>query len=189
MVAAAENTLGLYSDSADKRLIELRIAIPNMLAEHSVFERIVEFARSNPGIKLNLMSSDVSLNLIKENVDVAIRVGKLKDADLKARRIGQDRRVAVASPPLIKRYDKLTHPRQLSAWQCISFSSVPDNFAFHKGRSTVNESAKKDIEKKRLIELLPEWRTQTLDIYAMWAKNADIKKHSRQFIDWLADTA
>lgn len=219
MVAAAENSLGLYSDSADSRLIDMQIAIPNMLSDHSVFERIIEFAKGNPGIKLNLMSSDVSLNLIKENVDIAIRVGKLKDADLKARRIGQDKLVVVASPSLIKRYDKLTHPRQLSAWHCISFSSVQDSFVFRKGRSTIEvwgnvaaatdsvstmrqlcvagigvaglpyESAKTDIAKKRLIELLPEWHTQTLGVYAMWAKNADIKKHTRQFIDFLVQSA
>jgi len=216
MVSAAENSLGLYSDSADQRLLDLRVAIPNMLNGHPVFERIIEFAKKNPGIKLNLNSSDVALNLISENIDVAIRIGKLKDSDFKARKIGQDRRVIVASPALIKRHAKLTHPDQLSTWDCISFSSVPDSFTFRKGRSTAEvwgntaavtdslstvrelciagigvagltyESAKIHIKKKQLLELLPEWNTQALDVYVMWAKNADIKKHTRQFINALA---
>lgn len=216
MVAAAENSLGLYSNSANSRLINLRVAIPNMLHGHRVFNHIIEFTKSTPGIKLNLMSSDVALNLIKENVDVAIRVGKIKDSDLKARKIGQDRLVMVASAALVKRYKKLTHPDQLSTWDCIDFSSVSKNMVFRKKRTTVNvwgvtaattdnvstmhqlclagigvaglpyENAKEDINRKKLIELLPDWSGNTLDIYAMWARNADIKKPTRKFIDFLA---
>jgi len=219
MMAAAENSLSLYSNSADHRLVDLRVAIPNMLSGHPVFERIIEFAKKNPGIKLNLNSSDVALNLISENIDVAIRIGRLKDSDYKARKIGEDRRVMVASSALIKRHEKLTHPDQLSTWDCISFSSVPDRFTFRKGRSTVEvwgktaaatdslstvrelciagigvagltyETAKNQIKKKQLIELLPEWNTQILDIYVIWAKNADIKKHTRQFINTLAQSS
>ncbi len=216
MVAAADDSLGLYADSAENRLVELRVAIPNMLTGHSLFDRIVKFAKASPGIRLNLMSSDVALNLIKENVDIAIRVGKLKDADLKTRKIGQDKRVIVASPALMKRYKKPKHPDELASWDCIGFSSVPDNFTFRKGRSVCNvwgsvaattdavstmhqlcvagigvaglpyETAKEDLKAKRLLEILPEWSGEKLDIYAMWAKNADIKKQTRDFIDYLA---
>lgn len=216
MVDAAENSLGLYAESSESRLIDLRVAIPNMIIDHPVFERIVSFANDNPGVRLNLMSSDVAKNLIKDNVDIAIRVGKLKDVDLKARLIGQDRRAIVAAPSLVKRYDTLTHPNQLSTWDCISFSSVPDMLDFHKGRSkfavwgvtaattdsvsTMHrlclagvgvagvpyEIFKSDVAKGRLVELLPDYGTQRLDIYALWAKNAGIKKHARRFIDCLA---
>lgn len=217
MIAAAENSLGMYATSAENRLINMRVAIPNMLQEHPVFDRIIEFAKINPGIKLILMSSDTALNLIKENVDVAIRVGKLSDSEFKARKIGQDRRVTVASSALLKRYKKLTHPDQISVCDCISFSSVPDIFYFKKGRASFKvwgvtaaatdtvsimqrfciagvgvaglpyESAKSDIKKKRLIEILPDWSNHPLDIYALWAKNAELKKHTRDFIDYLAD--
>ncbi|MFK7967527.1 MAG: LysR family transcriptional regulator [Burkholderiaceae bacterium] len=217
MIAAAENSLGMYATSAENRLINMRVAIPNMLQEHPLFDRIVKFAKIRPGIKLILMSSDTALNLIKENVDVAIRVGKLSDSEFKARKIGQDRRVTVASTTLLERYEKLTHPNQLSTWDCISFSSVPDVFYFKRGRSnfkvwgvtaaatdTVStmqrlciagvgvaglpyESAKADIDKRKLIEILPDWSNHPLDIYALWAKNAELKKHTRDFVDYLVN--
>lgn len=215
MVTAAENSLSLYSQSADDPLIELRIAMPGMLNGHPVFERVISFAKNNPGIKLNLMSSDVSLNLIHETVDVAIRVGRLKNSDFKARKIGEDKLVVVGTPSLVKRYEKLTHPNQLSTWDFISFSSVPDKFTFAKGRSTVEvwgntvattdsietrrqlclsgigvaglpyETARADINKRKLVELLPNWSGQTLGFYAIWAQNAVHKKYTRQFIDAL----
>lgn len=215
MIAAAEDGLSQFSDSADDRLIDLRVAIPSMLAGHPIFERIIRFARDNPGVRLNLLSSDLTQNLLTENIDVGIRVGKMRDADYKARKIGQDHRVIVAAPKLVKRYEELTHPNQLSAWDCISFSAVQDKFSFHKGRSTIDvwgitaavtdsvatmheltlagvgvsgmpfEIVNKDISAKRLVKLLPEWREDVLNVYAVWARNAAISQHTRRFINSL----
>lgn len=132
MLAAAEQGLSLFSETASDRLVEFRIAIPAMLATHPIFDQVAKFALANPGVRLNLHSSDVSQDLIKQNIDAGIRIGRLKDSELKARKIGVDRRVAVAAPSYIQRKSDLSEPKQLNDWDWISFTPVPDFVEFRK---------------------------------------------------------
>lgn len=126
MMAAARDGLDRFSNQANTHLTELRVAMPDTLNSNPLVEKIVAFSRNHTGIRLNLMSTDQQQDLIADGCDVAIRMGFFKDSDLKLKRIGEDKRVLVASPFYIKSRPKLVGPQDLKTWDFISFSLVPE---------------------------------------------------------------
>lgn len=133
MLVSASDGLAEFSDSTDQQLTQLRVAIPEMLNSTPLFCAINEFAQNNSGIQLVLTSSDTTTNLVKETIDVAIRIGKLQDSELKAKKIGEDQLCLVAAPGFLKTQKKPKHPDDLSHWKRIRFSPVPLAIELRKG--------------------------------------------------------
>ena len=76
----------------------LRVACPTLLGRTYLLPRVKAFLNRYPKVELDLQIGDRFIDLIEEGVDVAIRIGALKDSALKARRIGTGERVCVATP-------------------------------------------------------------------------------------------
>lgn len=53
---------------------KLRVTLPQALATHLIMPDLVRFARVNPGIELEIITSYETLNLTKRQADVAIRL-------------------------------------------------------------------------------------------------------------------
>lgn len=133
MLSAARDGLDLFTTRADESLTELRVAMPDVLATNPIMESIAEFANNHRGVRLNLMSSDQQQSLIGEGHDVAIRMGYFEDSDLKSKRIGQDLRTLIAAPSFLKKKPTPKNPRDLTNWEFISFSLVPDYIELQRG--------------------------------------------------------
>lgn len=81
-----------------------------------------EFLRDYPGITVDLSLSDDVVDLYLDRTDVAIRVGKLPDSNLMARRIGATRRRVVASPAYLARHGTPHVPEDLVHHNCLGFN-------------------------------------------------------------------
>lgn len=137
MLVAASNGLGEFVEQGNETLTQLRIAVPEMLSSNPIFNRITDFANQNSGVQLVFASSDTASDLVKQTIDAAVRVGRLKDSELKARKIGTEELVVVASRAYLKGRKKLSHPAELETWNRIRFTEVDDDLVFKKGTSTV----------------------------------------------------
>ena len=135
MLEAATHSLNKFSKSAEGNLIELRITIASPIVYHPLFNRISQFGREHPGIKMTVCSSDQVSDILKEKFDVAIRMGKLPDSSLKAKKIAEIERITVAAPDYISKRDKPYTPGDLQDWDLIGFSPVPNYLTFHKDGS------------------------------------------------------
>ena len=100
----------------------LRVACPTALARTHVLPWIKSVLETYPGIALDLQIGDHFVDLIEEGVDLAIRIGLLKDSALKARRIGTAERVCVASPQYLKTHPMPLTPADLIHHNCIVYS-------------------------------------------------------------------
>jgi DNA-binding transcriptional LysR family regulator len=80
---------------------KLRISAPSDLGRNSLLEMLDIFMHRHPGIQLSLSLSDSVSDLILEEQDVAIRVGRLPDSSLLASVLAQNCRVVCASPECI----------------------------------------------------------------------------------------
>lgn len=85
------------------------------------------FLASHPRITVSLMLVDRVVNLVEEGVDVAVRLGQMPDSSLIARRIGDVRRVVVASPEYIARRSMPLRPIDLSLHNIIGFTGLAAN--------------------------------------------------------------
>lgn len=80
------------------------------------------FLEKFPGISLDVVQTDLPVDLIFERADVAIRTGHLPDSSLRARRLLNPRKHVVASPKYLARYGTPNHPRDLDAHNCLTFN-------------------------------------------------------------------
>lgn len=87
----------------------IRITAPNALMGSLVAPAIGKLMQDHPLLVPELISTDTQINVIAENIDLAIRVGASKDSTIKQRRIGQFRDVLCAATP------KLTQAELASA--------------------------------------------------------------------------
>ncbi|HYF17348.1 MAG TPA: LysR family transcriptional regulator [Ramlibacter sp.] len=76
----------------------LRIDLPIVLGRRFVLPMLGELSRRHPGLAFDVRLQDAYVDLVKEGVDAAVRIGELKDSSLVARRIGSQSLVLVASP-------------------------------------------------------------------------------------------
>ncbi|CAN5150830.1 LysR family transcriptional regulator [soil metagenome] len=76
-----------------------------------------------PAVHGELVLSDRMINLIDEGIDAAIRIGHLADSSLRSRRVGETRRVVVASPGYLARMGVPCDPADIGTHRCIHFSA------------------------------------------------------------------
>lgn len=76
---------------------ELCITSPQALVRPAVLPAINKLSARFPKIRPRFIVDDTSQDLIAQGIDVAVRVGELKDMDLKARKVGEQRNVFIAS--------------------------------------------------------------------------------------------
>lgn len=76
----------------------IRISAPSDLGRNLLLDMLDRFMRLYPDVRLVLSLTDSLSNLVQDDQDVAIRVGRLTDSDMIARRLAWSRRVVCASP-------------------------------------------------------------------------------------------
>ena len=103
----------------------LRITSPTGIGRELLISVIPAFLEQYPGVRVVMSLSDYVIDLVESGIDVAIRVGRLGDSTLKARKIGDSRRVVCASPRYLKKAGIPKHPADLEHHNCITFREHP----------------------------------------------------------------
>lgn len=101
---------------------DLIVTAPIVFGRLHVLPIAVEFLKAYPAINLRLMLADRVLDLMEDHVDVALRIGALKDSSMKALRVGEIRRVVVASPAYLAERGRPTRPSELEGHCRVVFS-------------------------------------------------------------------
>lgn len=100
----------------------LRITAPSTFSYRHVAPHLPVFREKYPEVEVEMIISDNQLDLIENNIDIAIRIALLKDSSLIARKIASNLRSLVASPGYLIKYGKPKHPDDLSKHNIISFA-------------------------------------------------------------------
>lgn len=100
----------------------LRINSPVTFGRMYILPHLWKFMRQYPELDIDLMMDDHYVDLVKEGVDVAIRLGPLPDANYIARKIGENTRVTVASPAYLRSWGMPKTPQDLCEHDCVVYS-------------------------------------------------------------------
>jgi DNA-binding transcriptional LysR family regulator len=100
----------------------LRVTAPIELGMSVLPGLVSEYMRKYPKVRVEVILSGRRVDLVSENVDLAIRAGDLEDSTLIAKKIGSAYFVPVATPKYLKSKGTPTHPRELHQHQCIQFT-------------------------------------------------------------------
>lgn len=98
----------------------VRISAPSDFGRHTLSRWLVDFQEDHPGVNLTLLLSDRVADLFSEPVDLAIRLGSLRDSSLFASRLARSRRVLCASPDYLARYGAPKAPEDLRDHEIIT---------------------------------------------------------------------
>ena len=111
----------------------LRISTSAAFGRICMLPYLNEFFESYPDINIDLLFDDDYIDLVKQGIDLAIRIGPLADSSLIARKIGTSPRVVVASPEYLVKHGRPKKPADLSKHDCIFYTlqKAPDLWYFN----------------------------------------------------------
>lgn len=99
----------------------LRIDLPIVIGRRLILPVLARMAQRHPALSLDVRLQDGYVDLVKEGIDVAVRVGALKDSTLVARRFGTQAMVLVASPAYLAQRGTPKRLDQLAAHGALLF--------------------------------------------------------------------
>lgn len=102
----------------------LAVTAPVMFGRRHVAAVFTDFLVAYPGIHGELMLFDRVVDLLDEGIDVAIRIGHLRDSSLIAVPLGSTRRVVCASPDYLQRAGTPLLPEDLARHRCLQFTGL-----------------------------------------------------------------
>lgn len=151
---------------------------------------ISDFHYLYPSLKISLSLSDNLVNLVEEEIDVAIRIGALKDSSMIIYPLTSNKRILCASPEYIEKFNRPETIEDLYNHNCLVFKTRPNWYFFKDNKTTElkpnaiietnNGEAlhslttsglgisvltvwliKNDLENKKLEILLPDYQVNT----------------------------
>jgi DNA-binding transcriptional LysR family regulator len=196
----------------------LKISMPLSYGLHRFGPLITDYASRHPLVKLDLSLSDRRVDLVNEGFDLAIRIGRLPESGLIARKLGAEHRIIVAAPAYLQKHGAPQTPADLARHVCLGYSLTrsvdewrllgpegvvtvrctgpikADNgdmlrlAAIHgaglifQPRFIVDD----EVRAGRLVQVLTEYGSEELGIYALYPSRRHLSAKVRSFIDFLA---
>lgn len=117
----------------------LRVTAPAMLGRKHVIPVVTEFMEDHPGLSVHLTLTDAFVDLVAERIDVALRVGRVVDPSLVARRLATVPMIVCAAPRYLERHGVPRTPLELAKLEWIHHlpSAEPNRVTLYKGRRQV----------------------------------------------------
>jgi LysR family transcriptional regulator, regulator for bpeEF and oprC len=103
----------------------IRITAPEDLGTHVLSKAIGDLTKKHPALSFELNYTDEVLDLVKDGIDLAVRIGKLAESSFKAKKTGEVVLVMVAAPAYLKLHDKIRTPEDVEKQDCLTFNSGP----------------------------------------------------------------
>jgi len=124
-VEAAEVELGQHSREPRGTL---RVNAPVLLGHMHLAALLPEFLGKYPEIRVDLTLDDRYVNVLEEGYDAVVRIGRLVDSGLMARKLGTAERVVCASPDYLAEHGTPRAPQELLQHNCLRYTYVsPQN--------------------------------------------------------------
>jgi DNA-binding transcriptional LysR family regulator len=112
----------------------LRINAPASFGSKYLLDVLPRFMQRYPEVKLEVEFNDRLIDVVAEGYDVVIRISKIKDSNLVARKFTSSHGVVVASPDYLKRHGCPKSIEELTQHDCVAYSLLPspNQWVFHK---------------------------------------------------------
>ena len=121
-VQAAEGNLSLLQAKLHGTL---KVNTSVALGQEYIAPLVYRFQGQHTGLTIDLTLNERFVDLVEEGIDVAVRFGAVQDTNLVARRLGQTRRVIVATPAYLQKHGTPKVPMDLTRHDCVLFNYPP----------------------------------------------------------------
>ena len=99
----------------------LRIDLNVSLGQRYIVPALTHFLNSHPDIQLDVSLSNQTVDLIRDGIDVVVRIGAINDSRLIMQPLATTRFVVCASPGYLERYGTPQTPEDLQQHNCLNF--------------------------------------------------------------------
>jgi DNA-binding transcriptional LysR family regulator len=143
-------------DGIERPTGRLKINAPMAFGERFLVDVIIDYAKKYPEVILDIDFDDKKINIIEEGYDLVIRIGKLDDSRLIAKRLCDFSATVCASPSYIEKYGYPSIPENLKNIPAIIYKNTTSAL-------TLNYSHKK-TKKEGTVKLTPAIYTNTVEV-------------------------
>ncbi|CAM3811654.1 LysR substrate-binding domain-containing protein [Bordetella tumulicola] len=102
----------------------VRLNVPVALGRLHIAEIVNRLQAAHPDLSVELTLTDAYIDPIQEGADITLRIGRLADSGLIARRIGEQKYVLCAGSSYIKKFGKPRTPEDLRDHSCLSYKGL-----------------------------------------------------------------
>jgi len=102
----------------------IRISCSAAIGVLHISRLLFAFQDRYPDIGIDLSLTDERIDLVREGVDIALRLGPLTDSSMKLRPLGMSRRLLVAAPAYLAARGRPKAPRDLIGHEGIRMSNI-----------------------------------------------------------------
>jgi DNA-binding transcriptional LysR family regulator len=192
----------------------LRITAPTAFSRLHIAPYLGGFMKRYPDVSIEIIATDQMVDIVRDGIDVAIRIAELEDSSLVAKKLAPCRRTFCASPAYLKEYGTPKTQSDLASHKVL----VKNNQAWHlngpDGIMTLKLSSeiktnsgeivheavlsgcgigflsiweiRDDLRAKRLVPILPQYRESPgVAVYAVYPDKHFIPARLRVFLEFL----
>lgn len=207
----AERAISDISEAVKGRL---KITTSVTYGEQIIGPLLHDFLRQYPELELELVLSNQMFDLIEQNIDLAIRLGRLTDSTLVAKRLSSRQIKVCAAPSYLEKYGEPHSLSELSDHSCLvgqlpiwRFSEqgreknirIKGKVRCNSGIALVDAALKgfgivqlpdfyleQGLNSGQLIEILTPYREPREGIWAVYPNNRHLSTKVRLLVDFLA---
>ncbi len=104
----------------------LRLNAPMTFGTMHLAPAIPAYCAAHPAVTVDMTLNDRLVDLVDEGFDLAVRIGRLDDSSLVARRLALCRFIACAAPSYLAQRGRPATPEELADHTCLGYSYAPD---------------------------------------------------------------
>ena len=192
----------------------LRVTAPVTYGEMNLAPLLHQFLERHPQVNLDLILTNQRLDLIEKGVDVAIRLGRLQDSSMIAKRLSSRQMYVCASPNYLERFGEPHTLSELGRHQCLVGSvdywhckeqnrekslRVSGRIKCNSGFALVDAAKRglglvqlpdyyvqEALDCGELVEVLSDYRDDREGIWALYPPSHKLSPKVRLLIDFLA---
>ena len=192
---------------------ELRVTAPVFMGRHLLGPVLPGFLARYPKVKLRLRLLDRFVDLVDEGYDLALRIARLPDSSLIARKLGETRILMTAAPSYLAEHGLPISAADLKRHNCLVGASdrwpigrdkdrgtarVAGNFTANSGEMVRDMTlaglgisrlpdffVARDVAAGRLVVVLEQIGERTSGIYALYPQTRHLSGPVRALIDVL----
>jgi DNA-binding transcriptional LysR family regulator len=156
------------------------IGAPSEIGRKQIAPLIEAFSDHYPEVEVRLVLSDIGLDVIDDNLDVALRIGLPPDTGVVAKRLLSSRRIVCAAPEYLARCGTPHTPADLAGHDCIRLvrgQRVFDRWVFQE------DGRRRDVQVRGTLstasgEVLHDWalKGRGLVLKALWDIEDDLRE-------------
>jgi len=120
-----DSALGELRPASGKVAGVLRVTAPSVFGQSIVLAMLPRLLEQHPDLRVDLDVSDRVVDIVRQGLDLALRVAPLADSELVARRVAPNPRVLCAAPAYLQRHGVPACLAALDEHQCILLQAVP----------------------------------------------------------------